>query len=58
MTTYEIDHGVPSTEPLAVPRRSFASIQLSTGVRLHYAEQGDPAGPAIRTVLRPSSLAR
>lgn len=47
MTTYEINHAIPSTEPLAVPRRSFATIQLPTGVRLHYAEQGDPAGPAL-----------
>ena len=25
----------------------FAEIELRTGVRMHYAEQGDPAGPAL-----------
>lgn len=29
------------------PHLRFAEARLQTGLRLHYAEQGDPAGPAI-----------
>jgi len=33
-----------ATEP---PTPRFSNIQLSTGVRLHYAEQGDRSGPVV-----------
>ena len=32
----------PESAPLA-----FARVSLATGVELHYAAQGDPAGPAV-----------
>jgi pimeloyl-ACP methyl ester carboxylesterase len=35
------------TQPLIVPRLRFATTRLQTGVLVHYAEQGDPAGEPI-----------
>ena len=44
---FSVDEKSPrSTSNGARPLR-FADVRLKTGVRLHYAEQGDPAGPAI-----------
>jgi non-heme chloroperoxidase len=36
-----------ATVPLAVPTVRFATVRLATGVKLHYAEQGAPDGPAL-----------
>jgi hypothetical protein len=47
MTTLDtIERGAPSIHRDAPPLRS-ADVQLATGVRLRYAEQGDPAGQPI-----------
>ena len=35
------------TPPLIVPQLRFATTRLQTGVLVHYAEQGDPAGEPI-----------
>ncbi|HKU61379.1 MAG TPA: alpha/beta hydrolase [Gemmatimonadales bacterium] len=35
------------TGPEPTPQRRFDQVTLATGVRLHYAEQGDPHGPAV-----------
>ncbi|HET7239869.1 MAG TPA: alpha/beta hydrolase [Gemmatimonadales bacterium] len=37
--------GRPGPEPRLSPR--FSDVTLATGVRLRYAEQGDPRGPAV-----------
>ncbi len=37
----------PAVLPSSRPAVRFGEVQLSTGVRLHYAEQGDPAGEAV-----------
>jgi non-heme chloroperoxidase len=41
-----MDRTTLATEHHAPPLR-FADVRLTTGVRLRYAEQGDPAGPPI-----------
>src|SRR5262245_29905615 len=45
-TTSANDKGQTSKEHNPAPVR-FADVQLATGVRLHYAEQGDPQGHPI-----------
>ena len=35
------------TGPEPNPSRHFSDVTLATGVRLRYAEQGDPGGPAV-----------
>jgi non-heme chloroperoxidase len=37
----------PAADPATSPAPRFAEVRLSTGVRMHYAEQGDPRGEAI-----------
>jgi len=37
----------PAVLPSSRPAVRFGEVRLSTGVRLHYAEQGDPAGEPV-----------
>lgn len=38
---------LPEATAAGGPDPRFGRVELETGIRMHYAEQGDPAGPAI-----------